>query len=403
MRRPSNSARKTNTRKKSKVPEGKPSRRKPARRSRRFPWSSLVLIIACLTAGFLIGRSITPPLVEVPIVPLSQKIHLVDVALKSQFYMLGLSEQNVVSRKSVVRKKGEQKWTQTTTKIQLPKAIPSGRIVGRLNRELGALGKDFFLIKKRDEGGILELQVRILDVVAHNLVFYEPKVVKPKILFKGRVAIVIDDLGMDRKVAMNLLDLEMPLSFSVFPFAPYSQEFAKEATKRGRDVLLHLPMEPNGYPGQDPGEGRLLTTMRKEELLSQLEENLSAVPSVKGVNNHMGSKFTENPEMMRTVLEHIQKRGLFFLDSRTTPRTVGFEIAREIGVKTGQRNVFLDNERDISKIKAKISELRNLSLRNGEAIGIGHPYPETVQAIRETVPSFVENGVELVPVSSLLK
>jgi polysaccharide deacetylase 2 family uncharacterized protein YibQ len=313
----------------------------------------------------------------------------VDVALKSQFYMLGLSEQNVVSRKSVVRKKGEQKWTQTTTKIQLPKAIPSGRIVGRLNRELGALGKDFFLIKKRDEGGILELQVRILDVVAHNLVFYEPKVVKPKILFKGRV--------------MNLLDLEMPLSFSVFPFAPYSQEFAKEATKRGRDVLLHLPMEPNGYPGQDPGEGRLLTTMRKEELLSQLEEDLSAVPFVKGVNNHMGSKFTENPEMMRTVLEHIQKRGLFFLDSRTTPRTVGFEIAREIGVKTGQRNVFLDNKRDISKIKAKISELRNLSLRDGEAIGIGHPYPETVQAIRETVPSFLENGVELVPVSSLLK
>jgi len=342
--------------------------------------------------------------VEIPLFPLSQKTHLVDLALKSQFYMLGLSERNVVSRTSEVRKRGKQKWTQTTTTIQLPKAIPFQRIVGGLNREIVALGEDLRVVKKRDQGGILELQVRVQDIVAHNLVFYEPTFAKPEIpLIKGRIAIVIDDLGEHKQIAMDFLSLDVPLSFSVFPFAPHSREFAREASERGRDVLLHLPMEPKGYPDQDPGKGRLLTTMGKRQVLSQLKKNLSALPNVKGVNNHMGSKFTEDPDLMRYVLEDLQKRGLFFLDSRTTPETVGYKVAREVGLKTGQRNVFLDNERDVSRIKERIAELIDLSVKNGGAIGIGHPHPETVQAIRETLPSLRQNGVELVPVSSLLE
>lgn len=117
----------------------------------------------------------------------------------------------------------------------------------------------------------------------------------------------------------------------------------------------------------------------------------------------MGSKFTEDPELMRIVLEDINRRGLFFLDSRTTPKTVGFKVAQEIGIQTGQRDVFLDNERDVSKIKARIAELIDISHRNGAAIGIGHPHPETIQALREVLPSLRQNGVELVPVSSLLE
>lgn len=403
MRRPPSTKRKTNKRARSKAPRGTQSRRKPVRRVRKFPWPSLALIIVCLAAGFLIARWFFPPPPKIPVFPLSQKIHLVDLALKSQFYMLGLSEKNVVSRKSDIQKRGSQKWKQTTTKIQLTRPIPFRRLVRRLNHEIGTLGKDFLVIKKRDHGGVLELQVQVQDVVAYNLVFYEPKVAKPEIPLKGRIAIVIDDLGQSKKIAMDFLNLDAHLSFSVFPFAPHSREFAREASKQGRDVLLHLPMEPKGYPMQDPGRGRLLTTMGKRQLLSQLEKDLSAVPYVKGVNNHMGSKFTEDPELMQLVLEDIQRKGLFFLDSRTTPKTVGFRVAQELGVKTGQRNVFLDNERDVSKIKARIFELIALSQKNGGAIGIGHPHPETVQAIREVLPSLRENGVELVPVSSLLE
>jgi len=328
---------------------------------------------------------------------------LVDLALKSQFYMLGLSEEDVVARKSVVRRKGDKRWTETTTRIQLSKPIPFGRIAEHLDREIRGLGKEYSVVKKRESGDVLELDIRVDDLRAHNLVLYAPRVAKPERPIEGRIAIVIDDLGYDKRTGMALLRLDAPLSFSVFPFAPHSRELARKASRKGRDVLLHLPMEPKGYPGQDPGKGRLLTTMGEEELLNQLDKDLSAVPYVKGVNNHMGSKFTENSELMRIVLKDIGKRGLFFLDSRTTPHTVGFRVAQELGIKTGQRSVFLDNDRDVAKIKTQIAELVELSKKNGDAIGIGHPHPEMLQALQETIPSLRENGIEVVPVSVLLE
>ncbi len=403
MRRLSSARGKKVTKPRSKTSRKTPTRRKVARKQRKFSGSGFALVIVSVAVGFLIARWVYPPPPKAPVVPLSHKIHVVDLAIRGQFYSLGLSEENVVGRESRIQRKGRQEWTQTTTRIQLQRPIPSHRLFGRLNREIGALGKDFWVIKKRDRGGVLEVQVRVNDLVAHNLLFYQPKVVKPEIPIRGRIAIVIDDLGQDKRAAMDLLEVEAPLSLSVFPFAPHSREIAREASKEGRDVLLHLPMEPKEYPTHDPGKGVLLTSMGENRLLSQLEKSFSAVPDVKGVNNHMGSKFTENPELMRVVLQDIKRRGLFFLDSRTTPRTVGFELARELGLKTGRRSVFLDNERDVSKIKARISELIDLSQKNGNAIGIGHPHPETIQAIRESLPSLRENGVELVPVSSLLE
>jgi len=161
----------------------------------------------------------------------------VDLALKSQFYMLGLSEENVVSRKSQVRKRGKQKWTLTTTTIQLPRPIPFRRLVRRLSREMASLGEDISVVKKRDQGGVLELQVRVQNVVAHNLLFYEPKVVKPEIPLKGRIAIVIDDLGQDRQVAMDFIvktpsEIEERLSIGDF--------FIKKILEKGR-VLYEKP------------------------------------------------------------------------------------------------------------------------------------------------------------------
>jgi len=359
------------TRARPKTSRKPPSRRKPKGVQRRAWWFGLALVVVCLAAGFLLGRLISPPPTRPPVPSLSERIHLVDLALKSQFYMLGLSERDVVARKS--------RFHQRAT-----------------------LGRDFS-VTGREGKGLLQVEVRVRDAVVHNLFFRAPKLAKPEIPPKGRVAIVIDDLGERRKIAMDFLNLNVPLSFSVFPFARHSREFAREATRRGRDVLLHLPLEPKGYPEQDPGKGGLLTTMGRKELVSQLEKDLSAVPYVKGVNNHMGSKFTEDPELMRLVLEDVRRKGLFFLDSRTTAKSVGYSVARQLGLRTGRRNVFLDNEKDVERIKARISELIELSMKNGGAIGIGHPYPETLEAIRQSLPSIKENGVRLVPVSSLLE
>jgi len=390
------------TRARPKTSRKPPSRRKPKGVQRRAWWFGLALVVVCLAAGFLLGRLISPPPTRPPVPSLSERIHLVDLALKSQFYMLGLSERDVVARKSRFHQRDGEKWRQVTTTIQLPRPIPFQRIVSRLDREISTLGRDFS-VTGREGKGLLQVEVRVRDAVVHNLFFRAPKLAKPEIPPKGRVAIVIDDLGERRKIAMDFLNLNVPLSFSVFPFARHSREFAREATRRGRDVLLHLPLEPKGYPEQDPGKGGLLTTMGRKELVSQLEKDLSAVPYVKGVNNHMGSKFTEDPELMRLVLEDVRRKGLFFLDSRTTAKSVGYSVARQLGLRTGRRNVFLDNEKDVERIKARISELIELSMKNGGAIGIGHPYPETLEAIRQSLPSIKENGVRLVPVSSLLE
>ena len=388
------------------APKRAKPRRKPTRRTGANLWAFAIVITLCLLIGFFMARWVfppTPPPPKAPPVSLSKKIRLVDLTLQSQFYMLGLSEEEVVARKSVVRKKGDKRWTEKTTKIQLSKPIPFGRIVGYLDREIRGLGKEYSVAKKRETGDVLELDIRVDDLRAHHVVFYAPRVAKPEKPIEGRIAIVIDDLGYDRQTGRALLRLDAPLSFSVFPFAPHSRELAMEASEEGRDVLLHLPMEPKGYPGQNPGEGRLLTTMGEKQLLAQLDRDLSAVPYVKGVNNHMGSKFTENSELMRIVLKDIGQRGLFFLDSRTTPHTVGFRVAQELGIKTGQRSVFLDNDRDVAKIKTQLAELVALSKKNGHAIGIGHPHPETLRALREALPSLRDNGIEVVPVSMLLE
>ena len=218
-----------------------------------------------------------------------------------------------------------------------------------------------------------------------------------------RIAIIIDDLGYDKSLAREFTDLDLPLTLSILPFTPYTRSIAHRAKREGREIMLHLPMEPRSYPRINPGDGVLLVSMERDTILEVLDRNLGEIPFVAGVNNHMGSRFTEDSELMRIVLKDIQKRDLFFLDSRTTPKTVGFELAKEMGIKTGQRNVFLDNNRDVSKIKTQIAELVKLSKRNGGAIGIGHPHPEMLQALQETIPSLRDNGIEVVPVSMLLE
>ena len=217
-----------------------------------------------------------------------------------------------------------------------------------------------------------------------------------------KVAIVIDDLGYNNGRSEELLTIDASLTFSIFPFCPYSKLIARKAHARGRDVLLHLPMEPYNYPEKNPGNGSLFLDMNDEEILRRLDADLSSVPFVKGVNNHMGSKFTENKEKMRVVLRELKERNLFFLDSRTSRNSVGYSMAREIGLKTATRNIFLDNDQDIKSINAQIYKLVRQSIKNGSAIGIGHPYPSTIEALKQTIPELGAKGIEVVPISQLV-
>jgi len=218
---------------------------------------------------------------------------------------------------------------------------------------------------------------------------------------KVKVAIVIDDMGYDKKIFKKFVDLGIPLTFSILPGQRYSTGIANEARSLNYEVMLHLPMEPRN-PERNPGNGTILTHMSQDEILRQLSEDIESVPYIAGVNNHMGSLLTENQDVMNIILEDLHKRGLFFIDSRTSPRSVAYETAKRIGIRSGRRDVFLDNKADIGYIKGQVDKVIRIAKQNGEATAIGHPRAGTIAAIREKIADFEREGIELVPVSEVL-
>ena len=217
-----------------------------------------------------------------------------------------------------------------------------------------------------------------------------------------RVAIIIDDLGWNKESADALLNIEAPISFAILPHLPFSKIIADEAGLKHRDVLLHLPMEPYGYPHKDPGIKPLTDDMNKNDIEALMKDYISEIPHIVGMNNHMGSKFTENERGMRYVMEILKDKNLFFVDSFTTPKSLAYQTAKALGVKTARRQVFLDNEEDEEYIKGQIEKLIAFARKDNSAIGIGHPHPQTINVLQKMVPLMKENGIEIVPVSELV-
>lgn len=219
---------------------------------------------------------------------------------------------------------------------------------------------------------------------------------------KGRIAIIIDDLGGEIEPAKKLAGLNAPITFSVLPHLKRSREVAQMAHTAGLVVMVHLPMESK-WASVNPGPGALFTTQSVADITRIVAEDIGAVPYATGANNHMGSAFTEDATRTETVLRELKQRGLFFVDSRTTPSSTAFGSASRLKIPVAGRDVFLDNERDKEKIVEQITALAKLALKKGKAVGIGHPYPETISAIGEAIPILRAMGVEIAPVTKLLE
>ncbi len=224
---------------------------------------------------------------------------------------------------------------------------------------------------------------------------------KPDLQRMPRVAIVIDDMGYRKDTGERLLHLDLNLTFSFLPDGPNSASQAREAWKLGRDILLHLPLEPKD-PTWDLGPGGLYVSMTKEKLQTTFAKNLAVVPMAIGINNHMGSLFTENETAMRTLLEVIRAKDLFFIDSITSSKSVGYDLARSMGVKTARRHIFLDNEHENKKVTSQLMKLVAMAEEHDWAIGIAHPYPSTLAVLKEHADLF-ETRVRLVDISELVR
>ena len=216
------------------------------------------------------------------------------------------------------------------------------------------------------------------------------------------IAVIIDDLGHNRRAAAPFIKMPYPVALSFLPGRPYSEELAAEALLEGKTLLLHLPMEPMDYPEQNPGPGAVLLSQSRGEIQLVLEEDLASLPGVVGVNNHMGSRATADDRVMDAVLSLIHRKGLFFIDSRTTTETVGLARAREMGIPSIERDVFLDNEVETSAIDRKIEELLDLALERGWALGIGHAYPPTAEALSRLAEKARQRGVAWISLESLI-
>jgi polysaccharide deacetylase 2 family uncharacterized protein YibQ len=218
-----------------------------------------------------------------------------------------------------------------------------------------------------------------------------------------RLALVIDDLGQSFSHFEQLVSLELPLSIAVIPGLPASARTVSAASRLGVEMLLHQPMEPREEAGKNPGEGVLLTSMTAEALRAQVRAGLAAVPGAVGVNNHMGSKFTEDPAGLAALMAELKEHGLFWLDSRTTAATRGVEAAHAAGVPALERDIFIDAEVSGDAIRRQVRKLIETARVHGAAVGIGHPHPETIAVLREMRAELLASGVTLVAVSALVR
>jgi polysaccharide deacetylase 2 family uncharacterized protein YibQ len=216
------------------------------------------------------------------------------------------------------------------------------------------------------------------------------------------MAIVIDDLGNDRAALERIRRWPWPVSGAVLPVLAGSEEAARVLGASGKDVLLHLPMEPKGFPDVRPGPGVVLRSQTDDEIAATVEADLASVPGAVGVNNHMGSAATADPRVMRAVARVLSRRNLFFVDSRTTDATVAFDAARDARVRTASRKVFLDDVQREDAIEASLTGLVEKAKADGTAIGIGHPYPATLAVLDRELPKLADRGVRLVRVSQLV-
>jgi len=217
------------------------------------------------------------------------------------------------------------------------------------------------------------------------------------------VAIIIDDMGNSLDVLQELIDLKTPLTISVLPFSAYAEETARLAHENGLEVMLHLAGESLNNQEDYAGiEGMIRSGMKENEIRALVEESLTKVPYVKGVNNHMGSKITQEEAVMRPILDVLKERNLFFIDSRTSGQSIAFDLARQMGMRTTSRNIFLDSTVGVDFSKKKMTDLFRLSQKNGSAVAIAHPFPETLQALRENIHLLQEYNIRPVFASRII-
>lgn len=327
-----------------------------------------------------------------------------DKCIYDALLALGVHAEQVAFNDVETKQSGHDHWTFSDMAVRLNKPCTSEQIKKIFSSQVASVTPkpSLHVSGTPDNETVVELMVN--GHLTHQLnLFFLPKrlpIPSPPARLPY-VAIIIDDMGYDRAIVSQFLALDSNLSFSVLPYSPFERQIATSAHNSGRDVLLHLPMEPLEYPDVDPGQGSLMSFMTPDEMLSQLKADLDTIPFIVGVNNHMGSKLTQDASRMRQIFTVLKKRHLFFVDSMTSPKSRCAQAAGILKLKFARRQVFLDHVQDPHAIRFQIKRLISIANKKGSAIGIGHPYPVTLEVLRKNLGR-IKSQVRLVPVSQLV-
>jgi polysaccharide deacetylase 2 family uncharacterized protein YibQ len=251
----------------------------------------------------------------------------------------------------------------------------------------------------RDGSTYLRMKLVFAGRLTHTVLFKKSEKVAPAL--RAFIAIVIDDLGYgNQSLVEEFLALDYPLTFSVLPGYRQSRPIAEKVLASGKEALLHLPMEPQGYPGIKPGKDPILVNLSSGEIKARIGKHLGSLPPVVGISSHMGSLATQDPDVMRAVLEETDERGLFFLDSMTTPGSVSKKVAAELGFTCLTNSLFLDRiKNDEGNVSEMFKRAERIALSNGRAIVIGHLYKGTLNVLKQKLPELEAKGIRVVPVS----
>ena len=257
---------------------------------------------------------------------------------------------------------------------------------------LAVLGEGYYIYKLKSQKKIIPPPVK-KEFVARKI---------PKPHLKGKIAIVIDDCGYNRKHCDFLETVKSPLAISILPKLPHSRDVAECAHQNNKEVMLHLPMEPYESFETYPDHYILKTSMKRNEIENLIDEFLASTPHAIGVNNHTGSKATEDIRFMTIVFNALKKHGLFFVDSLVTDRSICRKLAQRMQFPFGQRDIFLDNTNTRDYIESQFRKLAERADQAGWAIGICHDRALSLQVLGEQIPRLESEGYRFIPVSQII-
>jgi polysaccharide deacetylase 2 family uncharacterized protein YibQ len=248
----------------------------------------------------------------------------------------------------------------------------------------------------------LPLEPKKEPVAPQSMIHWKEPVAAKIPAGKFQIAIVIDDMGLAQKNSREMATMDPALTLSYMPYAEHLHEQTKAAFDNGHELIVHMPMEPDDIKHNNPGPDALLTTNTAEENVARLNRNLSKFDGYIGMNNHMGSRMTASETAMRPVMEAFKEKGLWFLDSRTIGNSVAGKLAAEMHVPYVDRDVFLDNAETVPAILKQLQQVEQVSRKKGYVVAIGHPYTQTIEALREWIPQAKQQGFKLVPLSAII-